>query len=160
MSEMPEPDDFPDGEIIAEIYCHVIFWTRQLQPALSPDMLAGACEVMDQAMFAVEGEALAAGGTENHLHVLVRMSPDHTLAEVLDALRGRSSAWVAGACGKGDFHWSESDVAVSISPDELSVASDFIGRQASHHEIVTFESELKAIFYEHGFDYDPRELWD
>jgi REP element-mobilizing transposase RayT len=160
MHEMPEPDDFPDDEIIAEIYCHVIFWTRQLQPALSHEMLAGAREVMDQAMFAVAGEALAAGGTENHLHILVRMSPDHTLAEVLDALRGRSAAWIAQACGKGDFCWSESEVAVSISPDELSAAREFIERQASHHEIVTFQSELKAIFDEHGFDYDPRELWE
>jgi REP element-mobilizing transposase RayT len=160
MFEIPEFGDSRSDEIIAEIYCHVIFWTRQLQPAMSREMLAGACEVMDQAMFAVAGEALAAGGTENHLHILVRMSPDHTLAEALDAIRGRSAAWVAEACGKGDFHWSENEVAVSISPDELSAAREFIEGQASHHEIVTFQSELKAIFDEHGFDYDPRELWD
>jgi REP element-mobilizing transposase RayT len=160
MFEMPEHDGFRDDEIIAEIYCHIIFWTRQLQPALSPDMLAGACEVMDQAMFAVAGEALAAGGTENHLHILVRMSPDHSLAEVLDALRGRSAAWITKASGKGDFCWSESEVAVSIGPDELSAAREFIERQASHHEIVTFQIELRAIFDEHGFDYNPRELFE
>ena len=160
MSEMPEFENLPDDEIIAEIYCHIIFWTRQLGPALSAEMLAGACEVMDQAMFPVAGEALAAGGTENHLHILVRLSPDHTLAEALDALRGRSAAWIGGASGKGEFHWSESEVAVSIGPEELSAARDFIERQASHHEIVTFQSELKAIFDEHGFDYDERDLWD
>ena len=160
MFELPEFDDSRSDEIIAEMYCHVIFWTPQLQPALSPDMLAGACELLDQAMYTVEGEALAAGGTENHLHILVRFSPDHTLAEALDAIRAHSAAWVGGALGKGDFHWSENEVAVSISPDQLSVAREFIDRQASHHEIVTFQSELKAIFDEHGFDYDPRELWD
>lgn len=160
MSEMPEPDDFPDDEVIAEIYCHIVFWTRHLQPSLRPEMLAGACEVMDQAMFAVAGEALAAGGTENHLHVLVRMSPDHSLVEVLDALRQGSAVWGFGDSGKANFRWSENDVAVSIGPDELSAAREFIERQASHHEIVTFQSELKAIFDEHGFDYDERELWD
>jgi len=77
MTDMPEPFDFPAGEIIAEIYCHIIFWTRRLQPALLREMLAGAREVMDQAMFTVEGEALAAGGAENHLHILARLSPDH-----------------------------------------------------------------------------------
>jgi len=106
MSEMPEFENSPDDEIIAEIYCHIVFWTRQLQPALSPEMLAGVCEVMDQAMFAVAGEALAAGGTENHLHILVRMSPDHTLAEVLDALRGRSSAWKSRRTSSKPGTWS------------------------------------------------------
>lgn len=160
MPEMPEPDELPADEIIAEMYCHIIFWTRKLRPALSRDMQAGAREVMDQAMFTVEGEALAAGGAENHLHILARLSPDHSVQEVLDTLRQRSEAWVAQACGMQDFSWHEDDVAVSISPSDLKTAREFIERQESHHEIVSFQCEMKAIFDEHGFDYDERELWD
>ena len=159
MPEMPEPDDFPADEIIAEMYCHIIFWTRDLQPALSRKMLARAREVMDQAMFTVEGEALAAGGAENHLHILARLSPNHSLAEVLDTLRRHWAAWVATACGKKDFSWHEDDVAVSISPDDLSRTREFIERQAPHHEAVTFHRELTAILDENGIDYDERELW-
>ena len=49
--------------------------------------------------------------------------------------------------------------AVSISPSDLKTAREFIESQESHHEIVSFQCELKAIFDEHGFDYDERELW-
>jgi putative transposase len=157
---MLEPDSFLENEIVAEIYCHILFWTRDLQPALSREMLDGAREAMDQAMFTVEGEALAAGGAENHLHILARLSPNHSLAEVLDTLRRQSAAWVAAACGRKDFSWHEDDVAVSIGPDDLRRTREFIERQASHHEAVTFHQELKAILDENGIDYDKRELGD
>ncbi len=159
MTKMPEFDDFPDDEIIAEIYCHIIFWTSKLRPALSPVLLAEACEEMDQAMFTVEGEALAAGGAENHLHILARLSPDHSVQEAVDTLRRCSAAWVARARGMGDFSWNENEVVVTISPNHLEIARAFIESQQSHHEIVSFQCELKGPFDEHGFDYDERELW-
>jgi REP element-mobilizing transposase RayT len=141
------------------LYFHIIFWTRKLQPALSREMLAGACEEMDQAMFPVESEALAAGGTESHLHILARISPDHSLQEVLYTLRKRLKTWVAKAGAKRSDPWHEDDVSVSMSPEDLDAAKAFIELQQSHHEIVTFQSEMKAIFDEHGFEYDERTLW-
>jgi putative transposase len=154
-----EPDDIPENEIIAEMYFHIIFWTRKLQPALSPGMLASAREEMDQALFTVEGEALAAGGTGNHLHVLARLSPNHSFQDSFDAIRRRSAAWVAHARGMRDFSWNDNEVAVTISPGDLKLAREFIEGQESHHEVVSFQSELTAILDEHGFDYDERELW-
>ncbi len=159
MPKKPEFDDFPADEIIAEMYCHIIFWTGKLRPVMSPDMLANAREEMDQAMFTVEGEALAAGGAENHLHILARLSPDHSVQETVDTLRRRSATWVARARGMQDFSWNESEVVVSISPDHLQLAREFIESQESHHEIVSFQRELTDILDEHGLDYDERELW-
>ncbi len=159
MSDMPEFENLPKNEMIAEIYLHIIFWTAKLRPALLPDMSANALEAMDQAMFAVDGEALATGGTENHLHILARLSPDHSFQEAIDTLRRRSAAWVAHASGVPDFAWNEDEVAVSISPADLKAARRFIEDQHAHHESVTFQSELKAIFDEHGFEYDEHKLW-
>jgi hypothetical protein len=31
MSKMIEPDDFPPDEIVAEMYCHIIFWIGDLR---------------------------------------------------------------------------------------------------------------------------------
>jgi len=160
MTKVPEFDDFPADEIIAELYFHIIFWTSKLQPALSPDMLANAREEMDQAMFTVAGEALAAGGAENHLHILARLSPDHSLQEAIDTLRRRSATWAAQARGMRNFSWNENEVAVSISPDHLKVAREFIESQESHHENVSFQCEMTALLAEHGFEYDECELWD
>jgi len=160
MPEMPEFENVPKGEIIAELYLHIIFWTAKLRPALSPDMLANARQEMDQAMFTVEGEALAAGGAANHLHILARLSPDHSFQEAIDTLRRRCATWVAQTGGTRDFSWNENEVAVSISPGDLKIAREFIESQDSHHEIVSFQCELKAIFDEHGFEYDEHELWD
>jgi REP element-mobilizing transposase RayT len=155
----PEPDDYPPGEIVVEFYLHIIFWTRQLRPALSADMLAGACAALDQAMFAVDGEVLAAGGTENHLHILARLSQNYTAQAALDALRAALTAWPANGRKRAKVAWSDSEVAVTIGLEDIATAKKFIEDQASHHAIVSFEQELKAIFDEHDFDYDERELW-
>ena len=66
---------------------------------------------------------------------------------------------MAHAGGRADSSWSENEVAVSIGPEDLNLARRFIEGQESHHEIVSFQSELKAILDEHGLDYDERELW-
>ena len=58
-----------------------------------------------------------------------------------------------------DFSWNENEVVVSISPGQVETAKSFIASQQSHHEIVSFQSELKCIFDEHGFEYDESELW-
>ena len=160
MSEFLEPDDFPEDEVIAEIYLHIIFWTLKLRPGLTRDMLSGACEAMDQAMFTVEGEALAAGGTPDHLHILARLSPDHSVQEALDALRKASTAWAVKAGGAEDLAWSQNDVAVGISTEHIKQACEFIASQQAHHEIVSFQSELTGILDENGIEYEERELWE
>jgi REP element-mobilizing transposase RayT len=159
MSNVPEHDDVPGDEVIAELYCHFIFWSPKLRPVLPRETLATVREDLDQAMFTIDGEALAAGGSENHLHILARLSPDHTLDEAIETLRERSATWVAGTSGMDSFHWSESCVAVSVSPEDLGRARESIENQESHHEIVSFECEIKAICDEHGFELEQRDLW-
>jgi REP element-mobilizing transposase RayT len=159
MSNVPEHDDVPGGRIIAGLYCHIIFWSPKLRPVLSPCMLAAIGKDLDQAMFTIDGEALAAGGGENHLHILARLSPDHTLDEAIETLRERSATSVARTCGMEGFRWSEACVAVTVSPEDLGRARESIEDQESHHEIVSFECEIKAICDEHGFEFEPRDLW-
>lgn len=159
MSNVPEYDDVRRDEIIAELYCHFVFWSPKLRPVLLRETLATIREVLDEAMFATDGEVLAAGGSENHLHILGRLSPDHTLDEAIETLRGRSAESVARTCGMEGFRWSESCVVLTVSPDALGRAREFIEDQESHHEVVTFECEIKAICDEHGFQLEERELW-
>ena len=156
MSEIPGQSDPLDHEIIAEIYCHIVFWTRDFAPTLTRETLAAAAETMDQAMFTVDGEALVVGGAENHLHVLARLSPSRSLQETLGALRRYSEARIAGVCGIPDFSWSHSELAVTISPEDLDRARRFVQDQQSYHDLVPFEAELRDLFDEHGFDYDGK----
>jgi REP element-mobilizing transposase RayT len=159
MSKMPEPEDFPEDEIIFEVYLHIIFWTKGLQPALTPEMLAGAREAMDQAMFTVEGEALAAGGAADHLHILARLSPNHSIAKVLETLRRQCAAWTDKDRDGKDSAWQEDEVAVTIGVDELASTSKYMDRQAQYHKGVTFRSELTGILDANGIEYDEHELW-
>ena len=159
MSNVPEYDDVRGDRTIAELYCHIIFWSPKLRPVLRRGIIAALREDLDQAMFTIDGEALATGGSENHLHILARLSPDHSLDEAIETLRGRSEAWVARTCGMEGFRWSEACVAVTVSPEDLGQARQSIEDQESHHEIVSFECEIKAICNEHGFEFEPRDLW-
>jgi REP element-mobilizing transposase RayT len=160
---MLRPDEFElpaDGEGISELYFHVIFWTRKLRPTVPIRLLADAKEQLDHQFYPLEGEVLAVGGTDNHMHILARLSPDLSPEKATAFLRESSAVWVAQANGAKGFFWNDNEVVLSLSPGDLSAAQAFIEGQQSHHEVVSFESELKIIFDEHGFEWDERALWD
>lgn len=159
MSGIPEFDGFFEDEVIAELYLHIIFWTRKLQPVLTSTMLAAAREPLDQAMFKIEGEVLACGGAADHLHIIARISPNHAAQKASDVLRQSSQALVANESGIRNFKWHDVELSVTLDPESLEAFKESMTVQEAHHKTVPFQVELTRILDEHEMDYDEQELW-
>ncbi len=97
---------------------------------------------------------LAAGGTANHLHLLISLPPSMPLAQMMRDLKGNSSRML-GEMGKR-FSWQEGYGAFSVSHSQRQVVADYIANQAEHHRKWSFEQEFVALLRKAGVDYDPR----
>ena len=85
---------------------------------------------------------LRIGGIENHVHILVDISSNVSLAEFVKRLKQQSSVWA-----KHKFilfeGWSKEYAAFSCSNSDKDRIIEYIKMQEEHHRVLSFEEELK-----------------
>ena len=97
---------------------------------------------------------LAAGGTSNHMHLLMAIPPALPLAKAVQELKGSSSRWLHEHGYR--FEWQEGYGAFSVSQSQKQSVVDYIDRQAEHHRKWTFEQEFMTLLKKSGVEYDSR----
>jgi putative transposase len=100
---------------------------------------------------------LAAGGTSNHVHLLVGLPASLTLAEIVQKLKANSSRWL-GENGVR-FEWQKGYGAFSVSPSLLTTVQAYIRNQDQHHRRRSFEEEFRALLEKSGIAYDAERLF-
>jgi putative transposase len=86
---------------------------------------------------------LAVGGTENHVHILLILSAEAKLSDIVRTLKCNSSRWLRET--KPLFAWQEGYGAFSVSPSHVDRDRRYIANQARHHRSRTFEDEFLAM---------------
>lgn len=84
------------------------------------------------------------GGFTNHVHVLLLLKSDQSIAKIIHLIKGESSHWYA-QMGYGHLKWQDDYFAVSVSPDRLEIVRRYIRKQAEHHKKCSFEEEYASI---------------
>jgi REP element-mobilizing transposase RayT len=97
---------------------------------------------------------LAAGGTNNHVHLLMAVPPVVPLAKVMKELKGSTSRWLREQ-GR-HFTWQEGYGAFSINQSQRQTVIDYIAGQAEHHKKWSFEQEFMTLLRKSGIEYDAR----
>jgi REP element-mobilizing transposase RayT len=100
---------------------------------------------------------LAAGGTTNHVHLLLGLPPTIGVAEAVQKLKANSSRWI-GEHGIS-FRWQDGYGAFSVSPSLLSTVQAYIRDQGEHHRERKFEAEFRAMLDKSNVPYDAARLF-
>ena len=148
------------AQTLTRMLVHVIFSTKErrnlITPEIEPEMhayLGGICRNL-------ESPALAIGGTENHVHLLISLSKNLALSDLMMALKKDFSKWVKT---KGDtfrdFYWQNGYGAFSIGESQVLAVREYIHGQKERHQTATFEEELVALAERYNVSFDPRYLW-
>ncbi len=100
---------------------------------------------------------VTAGGTANHVHLLIVLSPVMTLANVIQNLKAHSSRWMKEEAPKSA--WQEGYGAFGVSESQREVVVHYISTQAEHHKKWTYEQEFVTLVRRAGIEYDPQYLF-
>ena len=122
-----------------------------IPPAKQPDLWSYLGGIARKNGF----KAVAVGGTDNHVHLLLSLSATVPLAKAIQLLKGGSSKWMDDS-GATDFAWQEGYGAFTVSVSHQDATIEYIHAQAEHHKKRSFEEEFVAFFKKHGIDYDPQ----
>jgi len=148
------------GHTYANLVFHVVFSTKERRPRMHDSFRPALFEYLSGIARNEFRGALAVGGTENHVHGLVVLPTDKSMAEAMQKWKGASSGWVHSTFpGEGDFAWQEGYGAFSVSQSNVKQVAAYIAGQAEHHKKMTFEEEYVALLKRHGIAFDPRYVF-
>ncbi len=132
-------------------FVHCIFSTKGRMPLIPADRLPQLCAYFSGI---AKGEGLVlvlAGGTADHIHLLLSLPANIALATAMQKLKGSSSHWM----GPG-FSWQQGYGAFSVSPSQVPQVKAYIEKQEEHHRRQSFEEEFTQLLRSCGIVYDPQ----
>jgi putative transposase len=104
-------------------------------------------------------KALAIGGVNDHVHILVSLSATLSVAKAIQLLRGNSSKWIHETFPKLRlFEWQQGYGAFSVGISGVAATTSYIHGQEAHHRTRTFRDEFKAMLRKHGVVFSEATL--
>jgi REP element-mobilizing transposase RayT len=143
------------------LHYHLVFGTKNREPFLSVELRPRLFEYIGGILRAHGDCLVAAGGMEDHVHLLAGLSRETAVAEALRLLKANSSKWIheTGA-GASAFAWQTGYAAFTVSLSQMGAVKTYLACQEEHHRTQTFRDEYRALLRRHGIAFDEQYLWD
>ena len=104
---------------------------------------------------------LAAGGVDDHVHLLISMPSTISISKAMQLIKGGSSKWIHETFPEHRlFEWQQGYGAFSIGIGDIERTINYINNQAEHHGKMDFKIEFRAFLKKHGIEYDERYIFD
>ena len=141
-------------------YHHCVFATKDRRPFITEALAERLYPYLGGIARENDFKAVAIGGIENHVHILLSLPATMTISKALQLIKGGSSKWIHDTFPEHrTFSWQEKYGAFSVSLSQLDTVIAYIQRQKEHHHGTTFEEEFVAMLKKHRIEYDERYLW-
>ena len=133
---------------------HCVYSTENRRNLIPPELQPKLWAFMSSIAKRKGIHVITAGGTANHIHILIALPPTLTLAKALQTIKAYSSRWMSE---RGvTFKWQEGYGAFSVSPSQTQTVVNYIRNQEKHHAKRSFEEEFIFLLKLSGIKYDPQ----
>ncbi|CAN5639190.1 IS200/IS605 family transposase [soil metagenome] len=140
---------------------HCVFSTKERRPMITPEIQPRLFQYIGGITRENKMKLLAAGGVDDHVHLLVSFPSTISVAKGLQLIKGGSSKWVHETFPKSRlFAWQEGYGAFSIGINDVERTIRYINHQAEHHGKMDFKTEFLAFLKKHEIEYDERYIFD
>ena len=136
-----------------KVWVHLVWSTKKREPLLTKEVR--------QILFAHIRENAKTkniyidfiNGHIDHVHCLISLKPDQSIAQVVQLIKGESAFWInkQGITSK-KLTWQSEYFAVSVSESGLSSVREYIKNQEIHHAKQSFTAEYEEFLEKFGFD--------
>ena len=136
----------------ARVWIHFVWSTKNREPHL--------VDSMRQKVFQhIKSNAKEKGiymdcvnGHVDHVHCLVSLGTEQTIAKVMQLIKGESAFWVNKQnLIKSKFEWQDEYFAVSVSESNVEAVRKYILNQEEHHKKKTFLQEYDEFILKYNF---------
>ena len=129
------------AQTLVSLQVQVIFSTKSrkelITPEVEPDLFAYIGGILNNN----KSKLIAANGTSDHVHLLISLSKNIGLSEIIGDIKRDSSVWIKTQDSQfKNFHWQDGYAAFSIGQSQVKTVKNYIARQKIKHAKVDFKN--------------------
>lgn len=134
------------------MWVHLVFATKNREPLLHKEI---RYKVQDHIIENSKEKSIylqTINGHTDHLHCLISLGREQSIAKVAQLVKGESSFWInKNQLTNEQFIWQDDYFAVSVSESNLQTVINYIKNQEIHHAKKSFDDEVKEFEKLYGF---------
>ncbi|WP_417610650.1 IS200/IS605 family transposase [Owenweeksia hongkongensis] len=145
----------------SQLYAHVIFAVKNREALIREEFkeelykyISGIVNHKGQKLFAING-------MPDHIHILLSLSPDCPLSELVREIKKSSNGFIKEkGLFKFPFAWQAGYGAFSIGASQISKVVNYIENQERHHTKKSFEDEYRSFLENYQVDFKDEYLFE
>jgi putative transposase len=137
---------------LVKIWIHAIFATKD-KTSLIKDTFESILHnhIKDKLEKELDCKVRNINGTEDHIHLLFLLSPNLTIKDIIQNIKGESSHWVnQSGFMNYKFAWQTGYGAFSVSESMASKVDKYIANQKEHHKTMSYKQEIDLFIKKYG----------
>ena len=140
---------------------HTVFSTKNRADLITPEIENALFGYIHGIVENNDSKLIVAGGTANHIHLLVSLGKKIDIPELIGDIKRSSSSWIKQQnTSFGNFYWQKGYGAFSIGQSQVETVVKYIKRQKEHHKKQNFKEEYRTLLNKYEIEYDEQYVWD
>ena len=148
------------GNVYSSLSFHLVWSTKNRLHLIKPEYKEKLYGYIGGIIKNEGGMLLKIGGTVDHVHLLIRVSPMNFIPDLVRIVKANSSRVINGKFPKVKFGWQRGYGIFCVSCSMLKVVEDYIDNQEEHHKKIGFKEEFVLLLRKHGIAYDEKFLFE
>ena len=147
-------------ETYTKIYIHVVFAVYKRQPLISNQWSNQLFAYINGIIENNKHKLIAINGMPDHVHLLISMSPEQALSDLLRDIKTNSTLWINRNQQQNiKFTWQRGYSAFAISFNDINRVRAYIENQQEHHRVKTYQEEVIQFLNENNISFDSQYLF-
>ncbi len=144
-----------------QIYLHIVFSVKGRQNLIQNKWQDELHKYICGIVNGKKQKVYAIGGMPDHIHILVSISPNIAISELVRDIKANTSKWInEKGLIKEKFQWQEGFGAFSYAQSQLDNVMAYINNQEQHHQKKTFKEEYLDLLQKFNVEYDEKYLFE
>ncbi|MDE6485867.1 MAG: IS200/IS605 family transposase [Duncaniella sp.] len=141
------------------LYYHIVFCTKGRELSIPLQYKEDLYRYIWKVLKDASTNLIRIGGIQNHIHMLINISPTVSLSKLMQSVKSLSSGWMSTDLRYKNFKgWARGYFACSVSPDRVDDVRRYIINQEMHHLGHNFSDELNELYRHAGIEPDDRDM--
>ena len=136
-----------------KMWAHLVWATKKREPVLGKNIRKNIFSHIRENALTKNIQIDFINGHVDHVHILLSLNADQTIANTIQLIKGESSYWInKNKLTPQKFEWQDDYFVVSVSESGIDKVRDYIKNQEEHHKKKTFQQEYDEFMERYGFE--------
>jgi len=132
------------------VWIHAVWGTKDRHPYLNKEVRTKVISHIKENAKKKEIYIDCINGHTEHLHCLIALNADMSIAKVMQLIKGESAFWInKEKVTTTKFEWADEYYASSVSESTIGKVRAYIFNQEEHHKKTTFMQEYDEFMTEY-----------